>query len=78
MNKKSSPYSLKIPQRIILYDKTLFNSFMFCKSMDWFLYDRNLRHEKIKRKLDSDINSSAVISRVNRFLSIPSDFCLFL
>ena len=44
---------------------------MFCKSMDWFLYDRNLRHEKIKRKLDSDINSSAVISRVNRFLSIP-------
>ena len=20
---------------------------MFCKSMDWFLYDRNLRHETV-------------------------------
>ena len=33
MNKKSSPYSLKIPQRIILYDKTYLT--LSCSANQW-------------------------------------------
>ena len=24
--------------------------YLLCKSMDWFLYDRDLRHERVKMK----------------------------
>ena len=45
--------------------KEFFNPFMteafiiqkLCKSMDWFLYDIGLRHEKIKKDLINLINT---------------------
>ena len=32
---------------------------LFCKSMDWFLYDNGLRHERVKGKMNWSILSSS-------------------
>ena len=36
-------------------------SYMPCKSMDWFPYDRNLRHEKVKACMCTDLKVLEVI-----------------
>ena len=40
---------------------------LFCKSMDWFLYDRDLRHERVNDYLlifsvNSNLSCSVVVS----------------
>ena len=46
-----------------------FNSFMQSKSMDWFLYDRNLRHERV----NYDITFLAII-RILQHISDTSTY----
>ena len=34
------------------------------KSMDWFLYDRDLRHERVQKILDRGLNTPFLKSKV--------------
>ena len=37
---------------------------LLCKSMDWFLYDRDLRHERVKELYHTSENSSSCIDLI--------------
>ena len=50
----------------------ILNSFIL-KAMDWFLYDNDFRHERVKKNLRS-IASVASVSKV--FLNIVSEGCV--
>ena len=43
-----------------------YSTFLQCKSMDWFLYDGGLRHEKVNSTFNHEDKISMLYSTVNR------------
>ena len=47
-----------------------------CKSMDWFLYDRDVRHERVKHRSNETRNELAIyVEKLQYFTERVATFC---
>ena len=48
-------------RRLVWYrNQSIILHYLQCKSMDWFLYDRNLRHERVKSEKKFEIHNNII------------------